>query len=132
MRPEISTRLLGLGALCAIWVGAGCSNSGPFNTGRRAAQGALCASPRQDAWLADPALCLVEFASNVAGSNPRGMAFAPNGDLFVASSGRVVVLYDGSSERALFGSIAGLNRGIAFGPDRQFLYVSATGRREPL
>jgi len=132
MRPEISTRLLGLGALCAIGASAGCSNSGPFNNGRRAALGALCASPRQDAWLADPALCLVEFASNVAGSNPRGMAFAPNGDLFVVSSGRVVVLYDAngdgisdSSERAVFGSIAGLSHGIAFSPDRQFLYVSS-------
>src|SRR5262249_57889795 len=87
---------------------------------------------RQDAWLADPALCLVEYASNVASSNPRGMAFAPNGDLFVVSSGRVVVLYDAngdgisdSSERAVFGSIAGLSHGIAFGPDRQFLYVSS-------
>src|SRR5215472_9265894 len=128
MRREISAGLLRLGVLCAFCASAGCSNSGPFN---KAAQGTLCASPRQDAWLADPSLCLVEYASNVAGSNPRGMAFAPNGDLFVVSSGRVVVLYDengdgvsDSSERALFGSIAGLNHGIAFSPDRQFLYVS--------
>ncbi len=131
MRHEISTGLLGLGALCAIWAGDGCSNSGSFNNGRRAAQGGLCGSPRQDAWLVDPALCLVEYASNVAGSNPRGMAFAPNGDLFVVSSGQVVILYDAngdgvsdSSERALFGSIAGINHGIAFSPDRRFLYVS--------
>ncbi len=135
MRPAISALLLAIGATCVLRAGTACSDSGSFTRGRLVAQGALCAFPRQDAWLADPTLCLVEYASNVAAAGgaatPRGMAFAPNGDLFVVSSGRVIVLYDNNgdgisdpSERAVFGTMEGLNHGIAFSPDKRFLYVS--------
>src|ERR1041384_6634864 len=41
---------------------------------------------------AHPHYCLFTFAQNVTGA--RGLAFAPNGDLFVAGGGQLVVLFD--------------------------------------
>ena len=125
MRKGIEVPLL----VCCAVVGIVCSTRAPSFSSRGGALSNLCAPARQDAWFADPALCLVEYASGVPGA--RGMAFAPNGDLFVVSYGQVIVLYDADgnglsdpSERATFGSIEGLNHGIAFSPDRRFLYVS--------
>src|SRR4051812_4644344 len=60
----------------------------------------VCPAPDaavEDAWIADPSLCLVRWASNVTGA--RGMAFAPNGDLFVVSRTRgLVVLWDADGD----------------------------------
>lgn len=88
-----------------------------------------CRGPSEPAYLSDPRLCLVTYATGV--NRARGMAFAPNGDLFVVSNGSVVVLFDANgdgisdnSERSTFGSINGINHGIAFSPDQAFLYVS--------
>jgi glucose/arabinose dehydrogenase len=82
-----------------------------------------------DAFVSDPKLCVYVFASNVSGA--RGIAFAPNGDLFV-NNGDVIALWDenhdgtsDSNERSTFGSAPGLNHGIVFSPDGKFLYASS-------
>ena len=127
--PVLKQRLPVL-AGCAILACAACSPPGANHRGQQAVQTDPCSSPRGDAWLSDPALCLVEYASKVG--FPRGMAFAPNGDLFVSAGDAVIVLYDDDrngisdpSERSVFGSISGLNHGIAFSPDGQYLYASS-------
>ncbi len=130
MATLVLQRRLPVVASCAIFACAACSTPAAPNRARQAAQRPLCSSARDDAWLSDPALCLVEYSSNVG--FPRGMAFAPNGDLFVNAGGGVIVLYDDDgngisdpSERAVFGSISGLSHGIAFSPDGQYLYASS-------
>jgi len=122
-------RLFGL-AVAAI---LGACSSSRTESSRRAA--ASCGPARQGVWLVDPSLCLSDYSTDVRGpggrAEPRGLAFAPNGDLFVVSSGHVLVLFDAngdlisdSSERSLFASNAGLNHGIAFDPDANYLYAS--------
>ncbi len=82
-----------------------------------------------DPFLSDPKLCVYVYAQNL--SRPRGIAFAPNGDLFV-SAGEIEVLWDANkngtseaSERATWGSASGLNHGIAFSRDNKWLYASS-------
>ncbi len=70
------------------------------------------------AWSADPRVCLEAWATGLPGA--RGLAFAPNGDLFVVSRGAgLVVLWDanhdgvsGPGERATFAKEGG-NHGLA-------------------
>ena len=83
-----------------------------------------------DAWVADPNMCVFVYASNLG--RPRQLAFAPNGDLFVSNSGKVTVVWDDdkngtsdANERAVFSPEAGLNHGLAFSRDHDFLYASS-------
>lgn len=83
-----------------------------------------------DAYVSDPKYCVYVFASGVFGA--RGLAFAPNGDLFVVAN-NITVLWDedknGESsltERATFATQLGLNHGIAFSRDAKFIYASST------
>jgi len=62
----------------------------------------------------------------------RGLAIAPNGDVFVNAAGSVTALFDadgdgvsGSDERETFATAPGLNHGIAFSPDGRYLYASS-------
>jgi glucose/arabinose dehydrogenase len=88
-----------------------------------------CAGAAADAWVSDSHYCVRVFASGLGPA--RQMAFAPNGDLFV-NNGKVTVLFDddgnGASsggERATFATAPGINHGIAFSRDGQFLYASS-------
>jgi len=71
------------------------------------------------AWTADPHFCLIRFAEGV--DRARQIAFAPNGDLFVATAlSHLVVLFDadgdgvsGMTERATFAATPGGNHGLA-------------------
>ena len=76
-----------------------------------------CRGTAETAWTVDPNLCLIRFATGV--SRARGLAIAPNGDVFVNAGGAVTVLYDadgdgmsGTNERATFATAAGLNHGV--------------------
>jgi glucose/arabinose dehydrogenase len=76
------------------------------------------AASRIAAFTADAHFCLIRYAQDVAGA--RQLAFAPNGDLFVAGGGRIVVLYDtdgngvsDTGERSTFASMQGANHGLA-------------------
>ena len=80
-------------------------------------------------YLADPHYCLFTFAQNVTGA--RGLAFAPNGDLFVAGGGQLVVLFDtngdgvsGANERSVFAAVPNGNHGVAF--TATHVYASST------
>jgi glucose/arabinose dehydrogenase len=86
--------------------------------------------PFAGVWTADPKLCVVQFASGVG--RARQMAFAPNEDLFVGTTDAVVALYDAdgdgvssASERFTFATQSGLNHGVAFSPDSQWIYASS-------
>src|SRR5262249_44283631 len=88
-----------------------------------------CPRDPEDAWVSDSRLCGCAFARGLG--NPRQMAFAPNGGLFV-NNGAVVALFDddhdgssSSSERSTFATASGLNHGIAFSPDGTYLYASS-------
>jgi glucose/arabinose dehydrogenase len=71
------------------------------------------------AWTADPHFCLIRFADGV--DRARQIAFAPNGDLFVATAlAQLIVLFDadgdgvsGPAERATFAATPGGNHGLA-------------------
>lgn len=87
-------------------------------------------SMKLDTFVSDPKLCVYVYAQNVTGA--RQMAFAPNGDLFVNASGKLIALWDddknGSSdtnERATFATQSGLNHGVAFSRDARFVYASS-------
>jgi len=69
-------------------------------------------------YLADPHYCMITFAANV--THARQIAFAPNGDLFVAADGQVVVLFDDNGdgvsdagERSTFVAVPSGNHGLA-------------------
>jgi glucose/arabinose dehydrogenase len=69
-------------------------------------------------YLDDPHYCSITFAQNV--SRARQLAFAPNGDLFVASDGQIVVLFDANGdgvsdagERSTFAAVPDGNHGLA-------------------
>jgi len=88
-----------------------------------------CPGEAADVWVSDPQMCVFEYASGLNGA--RQMAFAPNGDLFV-NNGRVTVLFDadhngsiGDGERAMFAAAPGLNHGLAFSPDGNYVYASS-------
>ncbi|MDO9020746.1 MAG: PQQ-dependent sugar dehydrogenase [Deltaproteobacteria bacterium] len=89
-----------------------------------------CRGTAEAAWTSDPSVCLVRFATGI--SRARGLAIAPNGDVFVNAAGSVTVLFDadgdgvsGDGERATFATAPGLNHGIAFSPDNRYLYASS-------
>jgi glucose/arabinose dehydrogenase len=71
------------------------------------------------AWTADPHFCLIRFADGI--DRARQIAFAPNGDLFVATAlSHLIVLFDadgdgvsGPTERATFAATPGGNHGLA-------------------
>ncbi len=82
-----------------------------------------------DAWVSDSRYCVYTFASGLGGA--RQLAFAPNGDLFV-NNGKVTVLSDDNSdgtstdaERTTFATAPGLNHGLAFSRDGQYVYASS-------
>ncbi|HET6338344.1 MAG TPA: PQQ-dependent sugar dehydrogenase, partial [Polyangiales bacterium] len=82
-----------------------------------------------DAYVSDPKLCVYAFATGLPSA--RGMAFAPNGDLFL-SAAKIVVLWDAdkngasdANERSTFAQGTGLNHGIVFSPDAKFVYASS-------
>ena len=82
-----------------------------------------------DAYVSDPKLCVYTFATGLPSA--RGMAFAPNGDLFL-SAAKIVVLWDAdkngasdANERSTFAQGTGLNHGIVFSPDAKFVYASS-------
>ncbi|HEY7375858.1 MAG TPA: PQQ-dependent sugar dehydrogenase [Polyangia bacterium] len=110
MRPlSLSMPLLA----CALLACAGSPEPPPADSCSGVPAAAL-----QDAWTADPHYCLIAFAQNVTGA--RGLTFAPNGDLFVAETGQVAVLYDANgdgvsdaSERTVFATVPGGNHGVA-------------------
>ncbi len=90
---------------------------------------ANCQGPAFDAWVSDPKMCVVTFATGVGAA--RQMAFAPNGDLFV-NNGNVVVLSDtnkngqiDSGELTTYAKASGLNHGLAFSRDYKYLYASS-------
>lgn len=129
------SRAFGLAAL-TLTLACGSSN-GPSSR---------CRGPEEPAWKAHSSLCLTVYGADV-GTKARGMAFAPNGDLFVVSGGALYVLYDddrdgvsSSHERKVFAGGVGLNHGVAIDPPGTFVYAStsttvyrwayATGRRE--
>jgi len=138
------TLLRALGAVSGLFVLIACgSDSSPAggdggggnDGGGGGGNGAsTCTSnaPVDNAWLADPKMCLTVFASDLGAA--RQMAFAPNGDLFVAigGAGQVVALYDAdkdgasaASERSTFASAPDLNHGVAFSRDGAYLYASS-------
>jgi len=143
MRPH----LLGLGVLFGLLAAAACGSDSPpagaGGDGGVASDGggggggtsATCTSgaPVDGAWLSDPKMCLTVFASGLGAA--RQMAFAPNGDLFVAiggGAGQIVALYDGdkdgasgASERSTFASAPDLNHGLTFSNDGRYLYASS-------
>ncbi len=105
-----------------------------------------CEGNQTAAWHRSEQTCLVEYATEV-GAKTRGLAFAPNGDLFVISEGVIYVLFDAdgdgvsaSTERTEFARESGLNHGLAFDLAGTFVYAStpttvfrwsyAPGRRE--
>ncbi|HSR95944.1 MAG TPA: PQQ-dependent sugar dehydrogenase [Kofleriaceae bacterium] len=80
-------------------------------------------------WASDTHYCVSVWAQGLG--NPRQMAFAPNGDLFV-SNGSLTVLHDddgngtiSDGERTRFATASGLNHGIAFSRDFAFVYASS-------
>ncbi len=86
-------------------------------------------------WFVDPSMCLVQFASGL--TRPRGLAIAPNGDVFVNDYGRITVLHDdngdgsiATGERDVFGTVVpepgSTPHGIAFSPDGAWLYASTS------
>jgi len=78
----------------------------------------VAASALVSAWTADSHFCMIRYASNI--THPRGLLFAPNGDLLVAGNDDVTILYDadgdrvsGASERSTFTAVPGGNHGVA-------------------
>jgi len=88
-------------------------------------------SMKLDVFVSDPKLCVYVYAQNVSGA--RQLAFAPNGDLFVSATGKVIALWDGNKdgtsdpdERATFATQSGLNHGVVFSRDAKFVYASSS------
>jgi len=88
------------------------------------------------AWVADPHLCLTVFADERTLTVPRQMAFAPNGDLFVVTTGAILALRDEDHDGAIAPAEAttfvppffALTHGLAFSPDGAFVYASSEER----
>ena len=86
-----------------------------------------------DTWFADPRLCLTVLADRVV--NPRQIAFAPNGDLFVIANTQVLSFVDTNhdgviedEERMLFtpslDGVPPFTHNVVFSPDGAFVYVA--------
>lgn len=88
-----------------------------------------CRGGATDAWAPD-GFCVTRFAKDL--SRPRHLAFAPNGDLLVATRGGIAVLWDADgdgesnarSERAMLGTSDFSQQGIALSPDGKWLYIA--------
>lgn len=84
------------------------------------------------AWSADAHFCLIRYATGIP--RARQIAFAPDGDLFVATAaGQVVVLFDTDGdgvssidERSNFASVAGGNHGLAVTPTHVYASSAST------
>jgi glucose/arabinose dehydrogenase len=83
------------------------------------------------AWVADPRLCLTIYADANSVGLPRQFAFAPNGDLFVVSSGAVIAASDVDKDGVITGdeatnftAILGLTHSVVFSPDGAYVYAS--------
>lgn len=92
-------------------------------------QSTTCSGQVADAWVSDSRICVHQYAADLG--NPRQMAIAPNGDLFV-NNGSVTVLFDadhngviGDGERATFATASSLNHGLAFSRDGAYVYASS-------
>jgi glucose/arabinose dehydrogenase len=84
------------------------------------------------AWTADSHFCLIRYATGIP--RARQIAFAPDGDLFVATAaGQVVVLFDAdgdgvssTDERSSFASVTGGNHGLAVTPTHVYASSAST------
>jgi glucose/arabinose dehydrogenase len=118
-RPRASRIFLGIAAAAAV---PACGGSPSRPT--------ICTDGTAiDAWVSDARYCVYTFATGLGGA--RQMAFAPNGDLFV-NNGKVTVLSDddhngtsADAERATFATAPGLNHGLAFSRDGNYVYASS-------
>jgi glucose/arabinose dehydrogenase len=126
MRPSSASHLLA--AVCAL---AACSGSGtqppPPDSCSNLPAGALYVG----AYLADSHYCMITYAQNV--TRARQLAFAPNGDLFVASEGQIIVLFDANGdgvsdagERSTFVAVPGGNHGLALTATHVYASSSST------
>ena len=110
----------------------GSAGTGGGDAGAGDSCASVPASSVVEAWTADPHFCLIRYATGVA--RARQIAFAPNGDLFVATAaGQVVVLFDsngdgisGTNERSTFTSVAGGNHGLAVTPTHVYASSATT------
>jgi glucose/arabinose dehydrogenase len=121
MRRVLLSPLLVVGALVAC---SGSSGSPPPDS-----CGTVPASAIYAAYLADPHYCMISYAQNV--TSARQLAIAPNGDIFVAGGGQIVVLFDSNgdgvsdaSERTTFAAVPSGNHGLAI--TATHVYASST------
>jgi glucose/arabinose dehydrogenase len=82
-------------------------------------------------WFADPHYCLFVYADTLPGA--RGLAVAPNGDVFVVSNSQVWVLPDDNGdgisdadERQVFATGTELNHGLAITPTHVYASSKTT------
>ena len=73
------------------------------------------------AYTADPHYCMIRFADGLTA--PRQLAIAPNGDVFVATTAQIEVLFDANGdgvsdagERTTFAAVPSGNHGLAVTP----------------
>jgi glucose/arabinose dehydrogenase len=84
------------------------------------------------AWTGDDHFCLIRYATGVP--RARQIAFAPNGDLFVATAaGQLVVIFDvdgdgvsSTEERSSFATVMGGNHGLAVTPTHVYASSAST------
>ena len=109
LRPTSTASLL----ICALAACSGSSEKPPADTCSNVPATALVT-----AYTADPHYCMIRFASGLTA--PRQLAIAPNGDIFVATTGMIEVLFDANDdgvsdagERSTFASVPSANHGLA-------------------
>jgi glucose/arabinose dehydrogenase len=97
---------------------------------------AVPASAMEAGWLADPHFCLYRFAEGITGA--RQMVAAPNGDLFVATPGQILGVFDSNgdgvsdtSERSTFSAVAGGNHAVALTATHLYASSETTVYRFP-
>jgi len=113
---------------CAL---AACSSEGPSRPPPDSCGAVPASALNVAACLVDPHYCMIDFAQNV--THARQLAFAPNGDLFVASTGQVVVLFDDNGdglsdagERSTFAAVPEGNHGLALTATHVYASSSST------
>jgi glucose/arabinose dehydrogenase len=79
--------------------------------------GAVPATALVTAWTADPHYCMIRFADNLPVA--RQIAVVPNGDIFVAVPGQLIVIFDANGdgvsdagERTTFAAVPDGNHGL--------------------
>jgi glucose/arabinose dehydrogenase len=120
--------------LIAVAAAASACSGGGSSTPPADSCAGVPASALVTAWTADPHFCLVRFADGL--TEARGLAVAPNGDIFVATSGgQVIALFDededgvsGPAERSTF-TTSGGNHGIALTATHLYVSSDTTVRR---